>query len=530
MKDSFKQCLNMCVYQIYPRSFCDSNGDGIGDINGIISKLDYIKALGVNAIWICPIYKSPQRDNGYDISDYREINPEYGSMEDFENLTKLAHLKGIKIIMDLVANHTSSEHFWFKQARQSKDNYYHDYYYWAEKPLTDWTACFGGSAWEYNEATNEYYLHSFAIEQPDVNWNNPKVRKEFSDIVDFWVAKGVDGFRCDVLDFISKDFKNNKMLNGPRLHEFINELFGKKHLENLFTIGECQSDENSICDICGQDRNELKCVFQFEHFSIGRSDKNTPCNFTLDELKSVLVKWQNFTKKHNLLYVLLTDNHDQPWYNSRVGNDREYRYESATMIATAIYCLKGIPFVYQGQEVGFANSNFDSITYFDDIETINYYRDNKNEYSEPQLMQKVNYGSRDNSRRPFAWNNNQNFGFTTSKKPWLAYSNRSGEINVESDLNSEKSVLKYYRELLTLRQNSQILLTGEFNDLTVAKGYFAFERIKDCKKIVVVCNFESENEIPNIDGNFKLLLSNRGIREKVGGTYLPYECAIFEKI
>lgn len=530
MKEEFKNCLNLCVYQIYPRSFCDTNNDGIGDLNGIIKKLEYIKNLGANAIWICPIYKSPQKDNGYDISDYRELNPEYGTMEDFDNLVKKCHEMKIKVIMDLVANHTSSEHYWFKQAKQSKNNPYHDFYYWADKPLTDWNACFGGSAWEYNAETNEYYLHSFAVEQPDVNWNNPKVRKEFCDIVDFWVAKGVDGFRCDVLDFISKDFYTNKMLNGPKLHDYIKEIFGRKGLENIFTIGECQSDENSICDICGQDRNELKCVFQFEHFGIGRIDKNTPCEFKLDQLKEILIKWQHFTKKHDLLYVLLTDNHDQPWYNSRIGNDKNYRYESSTMLATAIYCLKGIPFVYQGQEIGSANSNFNDITNFNDIETINYYNYNKKSYVHDELMQKVNYGSRDNSRRPFAWTNDCNFGFTESDKPWLEYSNRSNEINLENDLNSEKSICKYYSRLLNLRQSYESLLYGDFEVFINKSGCFIYKRILGNNEVLVVCNFEKENFISEIPSNYRLLLSNNSKRLSANGIYAPYECAIFELI
>ena len=356
MSNQNQDYLNLIVYQIYPRSFFDSNGDGIGDLNGIKQKIPHLKELGINAVWICPCYKSPNYDNGYDISDYRDIMDEFGNLSDWKSLAAELHSNGIKIIMDLVVNHTSSQHFWFKQARSSKNNPYHDYYIWADKPLTDWTACFGGSAWEYNEATNEYYLHSFAVQQPDLNWENPKVRKECCDVVDFWVDLGVDGFRCDVLDFISKDFKQNKMLNGPHLHEYIRQLFGREKVKHVFTVGECQSDVKSICDICGKNRDELKSVFQFEHIGLGRSDKYTPAPYTGNDIKNVLVKWQNFTAEHDLLYILFTDNHDQPFYISRLGNDKELRYECATAYCGMFYLLKGIPFIYQGQEFGSVNS------------------------------------------------------------------------------------------------------------------------------------------------------------------------------
>lgn len=515
---------DLTVYQIYPKSFCDTNGDGIGDICGVIEKLDYIKSLGANAIWLCPIYKSPQKDNGYDISDYFDIDPVYGTIEEFERLLTVAHEKGIKVIMDLVANHTSDKHFWFQEAKKSKDNPYHDYYYWADKPLTDWRACFGGSAWEYNEETNEYYLHSFAVQQPDVNWTNPKVREEFAKIVDFWQEKGVDGFRCDVLDYISKDFENGKILDGPHLHEYIRELFGTGERKKLFTVGECQSTTENIRAICGKDRDELKCVFQFEHFGIGRTDKNTPKEHTIDEVKNTLIKWQEFCEKYDLTYVLLTDNHDQPWYNSRVGNDEKYRYESATMLATTFYLLKGIPFIYQGQEIGCANSYFSSVDCFDDIETRNYYFENKDKYDEAELIRKTNYGSRDNSRRPFAWDNTANHGFTDGT-PWLPYATRSDEINLKNDTESEKSVFRFYQKLLNYRKENLEITRGTVKVLSDKEGCFVYEREYEGKRTVVVCNFEKEQEIFDLPDKSKIVFSNVALN---GNKFSPYQCVVYK--
>lgn len=503
--------LDYIVYQIYPRSFYDSNGDGTGDLNGIKQKIPYLKELGVNAVWICPCYKSPNFDNGYDISDYRDIMDEFGTMDDWKSLAKELHENGIKIIMDLVVNHTSSEHYWFKQARLSKDNPYHDYYIWAEKPLTDWTACFGGSAWEFNEATNEYYLHSFAVQQPDLNWENPKVRKECCDIVDFWVNLGVDGFRCDVLDFISKDFAANKMLNGPHLHEYIRELFDRKNVKHIFTVGECQSDEKSICDICGKDRGELKSVFQFEHTGLGRSDKYTPAPYRYDDIRNALVKWQNFTLRHDLLYILFTDNHDQPYFISRLGNDKELRYECATAYAAMIYLLRGVPFIYQGQEFGSANSFYDDISCFNDIETVNYYHENEGKKPREKLIAEINYGSRDNTRRPVAWKNGGNAHGFTSGTPWLKMPSRVDEINLEKDISSEKSVFAFYKAVLKLRSSSETIKRGIFRDLTKTEGCFVYERVlenekKDDKtgktdktaeteKIVVAINFGKAGKV-----------------------------------
>ena len=528
MKKEFFDCYDLVVYQIYPRSFKDSNGDGVGDLRGIISKLDYIKSLGANAVWLCPVFKSPQCDNGYDISDYRDIDPLFGSMTDMEELIAEAHEKGIKVIMDFVANHTSSEHEWFRRARSSREDPYHDYYYWAEKPLNDWRSVFGGSAWEYNEATKEYYLHSFAVGQPDVNWNNPKVREEYKAIVDFWVEKGVDGFRCDVLDRISKDFEKNIEANGPHLHEYIREVFGRDHLLGLYTVGEAETTEESILATCGQDRRELKSVFQFSHLTVGRKGRYTPAPHSLDEVKEILVSWQNFTAKHDLLYVLLTDNHDRPWFNSRVGNDRELRYESATDIATMVFLLKGIPFIYEGQEIGCANSHFDDLSAFDDVECLGYYKEMQGKCDEVTLLEEINFGSRDNTRRPFAWDASEGYGFTSADKPWLPYATRSEDINLAADLASGKSVWRYYRDILSLRREKAALRYGEYKQLMPEKkDCYVFAREYDGERILVVCNFENKQEITGLPEG-KLLLSNARRNSGVNGEYAAYECAVWE--
>ena len=528
MKKEFFDCYDLVVYQIYPRSFKDANGDGVGDLVGIISKLDYIKSLGANAIWLCPIFKSPQCDNGYDIADYCDIDPTYGTMADFDNLLAAAHERGIKVIMDFVANHTSSEHEWFRRARSSRNDPYHDYYYWADKPLNNWKSVFGGSVWEYNEATDEYYLHSFAVGQPDVNWTNPKVREEYKAIVDFWVNKGVDGFRCDVLDRISKDIPKGIDHDGPHLHEYIREVFGRDHLLNLYTVGEAETTQKSILATCGQDRRELKSVFQFSHLNVGRKGRYTPAPHRMDQVKRILVKWQRFTAKHELLYVLLTDNHDRPWFNSRVGNDRELRYESATNAAAMVFLLKGVPFIYEGQEIGCANSHFSDLSCFDDVECLGYYKEMEGKRSEELLLKEMNFGSRDNSRRPFAWDGTENHGFTTAKKPWLAYATRSNEINLENDLAADKSVWKFYRDLLALRRERAALRYGDCKQLKPFKrNCFVYLREYEGESILVVCNFEKAQSIKGLPEG-KLLLSNAKRTSSANGEYAPFECAVYE--
>jgi len=515
-------------YQVYTRSFKDSNGDGIGDLNGITEKLDYIRDLGVNAIWLSPCYKSPNEDNGYDISDYRDIMDEFGTLDDWKRMISEIHKRDMKLIMDFVANHTSAEHKWFQEARKSKDNPYRDYYYWADEPLNDWQSTFGGSAWEYDETTNQYYLHSYAVGQPDLNWENPKVQQEMIDVVDYWVNLGVDGFRCDVFDQISKDFENDLNGNGPRLHEFINMIFGRPETEHLFVIGECWgAKENNIKLLTGADRRELSTVFQFDHIVVGYGDGNRfePVPFSLDDVADKLIKWQEFMQDNDLVATLFFENHDQPRCISKFANDTDKRYESATMMATMSFLQKGVPFIYQGQEIGTANPYSENIDDYDDIETVNYYKMNPKKLDEEQLFRNMNYGTRDAGRRPMAWDDTENSGF--GGKPWLPVYNRYKEINVESDLKSEKSVYGYFKKLISLRLENDAFITGKYENITgKRKGIYVYKRYTDTDCYIVVCNFEKKTEL-DITLNCSLVLSNCGKRE-INGSYVPYECAVYK--
>lgn len=525
-----KKFLDWVIYQIYPRSFYDSNGDGIGDLGGVCAKLDYLKELGVNAIWLCPCYKSPNKDHGYDVADYRNIMDEFGTMDDMKRLISEMKKRDMKLIMDLVPNHTSDKHKWFLESRKSKDNPYSDYYYWADEPLNDWKACFGGSAWEYDESRKQYYLHSYAPEQPDLNWNNPAVVKEMQDVIDFWVDMGVDGFRCDVIDQISKDFDNNKNCFGPRLHEFINAMFGREKTKHLFTIGECWA--NTIEEICrhtSEERGELSTLFQFEHLDrCGRDGKYVQIPAELKVAKNIMIKWQILNQDNNLLHTLFTDNHDNNYFISRAGNDKELRYESATCIATMFYLMNGVPLIYQGQEIGSCAPHYDKIEDFEDVEGINAYNEFLEQgMSKEDAISAINFGSRDNTRRPIAWSNGQGYGFTKAEKPWIPYATRSNEINLENDLKSEKSVFKFYKDLLKLRRENEALRYGEFipqNDEN--DDFIIYTREYEGKRFTVICNFEKTSHISSSNG--KLVLKNYKDRENNSEAYRPYEIAVYE--
>lgn len=525
MSNNYDQFLDWVIYQIYPKSFLDTNGDGIGDLRGVIKKLDYIRSIGANAIWLCPIFQSPQKDNGYDISNYYALQPEYGTMQDFENLVQEAHTRGIKIIMDLVANHTSDQHAWFQSAKTSKESEYHDYYYFFNEPPNDWQSAFGGSAWQYNPQTNEYYLHSFAVEQPDVNWENPKVREEYKKIVDFWISKGVDGFRCDVLDSISKDFQTGKNSNGPRLHEYIKELFGREEVAHIFTVGECWGGD--MANLCAPKRKELKTAFRFDHLGVGQNHRFSKKPYTMYEITRILSNYQAYAKAHGVLYPLLTDNHDQPWFLSRYGNDKNLRFECATCFAAMVYCLKGVPFIYQGQEIGSVNSNFETVEDFNDIETVNYHRTHANEQD---IMQKINFGNRDNSRRPLAWHGDKNegYGWTSAKKPWISFATRSGEISVQSEEEKEKSVLKFYRKLFAFRAQSEVLRRGDFQELKNDENAFVYMRKRAQESLLIVCNFEKQTTLQGLPEGEKILGNYESAAEKVNKIYAPFETAIYK--
>lgn len=526
----YQDDLRWVIYQIYPRSFMDSNGDGIGDLQGIIQKLDYLKDLGINAIWLCPCYKSPNDDNGYDISDYRDIMDEFGTMADMDALIDALHARDMKLIMDLVPNHTSTSHRWFQESRKGKDNPYSDFYYWFDEKPNDWKSVFRGSAWEFDPVRGQYYLHSFAVSQADLNWDNPAVVKAMKEIVDFWIEKGVDGFRVDVIDMISKDLGAGKNSFGPRLHEFIHELFGRENGKKLFTVGECWvKDIDEMVRHCAAEREELSTLFQFDHIECGRHDKFTPKPDTLKTLRDHLLHWQRETEKYDLLHSLFTDNHDQPPMISRIANDREKRYESATCVAAMVYLLKGVPFIYQGQEIGRAAAHYDSIDCFNDIETINTYREFCETMPAEEALKRINFGSRDNARHPMEWDDSENGGFSTGK-PWIVLHSRYREINVKKDLASNRSVYRFYQALLKLRRENDVFLDGDLQVLSSPDDpYMIFTRSLKGEKWAVICNFENEQPIALPFSCEKPALSNLN-REGADGLYAPYECAVAKVI
>ncbi len=523
-----KEFLPLVVYQVYPKSFCDGNGDGVGDFKGFESKLNYLKELGVNAVWFSPCFPSPNVDNGYDISDYCDIDSVYGNLEEFKSLIKKMHSMGIKVILDLVANHTSDKHKWFLESKKSKDNKYSDYYYWVDEPLNDWPSHnFGTSVWEYSKERNQYYLHSFAKEQPDLNWTNKEVRKEIKEVVKFWVNLGVDGFRCDVLDMISKDFSildDSGNGNGPKLDEYLNELFGDENLKHVFTVGECWGvNLERYRKVCGENSKELKSSFSFGHIlkHIGES-RFIKKDFKFSEFASEMYAWVNATKE-DLLYPLVLENHDQPRIVSKYGDENEYRYESATMLATLTYCLKGIPFIFQGQEIGMVNAKYEDISFYDDIETINYYN-NRIKTNPETVMEECVFGSRDNGRRMIAWNGEK------PKKFWLEPHNLHGKINVENDLNSENSIYKYYQHLLKIRSENQTLIHGDFNEIITSDGFTVYERKDKDKTFYIVCNYKNKTKIDIDLSNFEVILSNYGRKNLKGFSELkPYEAIIAVK-
>ena len=528
ISEQYKKFLGYVIYQIYPRSFNDTNGDGIGDINGITEKLDYLKDLGVNAIWLCPCYKSPNEDNGYDIADYRDIMDEFGTLDDIKRLISEMHKRDMKLIMDLVPNHTSSEHKWFQESRKSKENPYSDYYYWVDTPPNDWQSAFGGSAWEYDESRKQYYLHSYAIKQPDLNWENPRVVEEMKAVVDFWVNLGVDGFRCDVIDQISKDWVNDRNCFGPQLHEHIHALFGRDAVRHIFTVGECWAGEiEEIIRHSAYERGELTTLFQFDHLNCGREGKWDGKADSLKTVRDILTNWQTLNQQHDLVHSLFTDNHDNAPFVSRAGNDKELRYESATCIAAMFYMLRGVPFIYQGQEFGLVASHHNTLDEFDDIESINAYNAFCESMSAEEALEKINFGGRDNARRPVCWSAEKGYGFSQAK-PWICHHGRADEINLQKDLESEKSVFRFYRDLLRIRRENDAVLYGNFTVLSKPEDdFFIYAREYEGKRFIVICNFENTSEI-TVETNGNILLGNYN-RTAVSGTYRPYEVAIIKE-
>jgi oligo-1,6-glucosidase len=547
------------VYQIYPRSFKDSNGDGIGDIPGIISKLDYLKDLGIDVIWLSPVYKSPNDDNGYDISDYRDIMDEFGTMADWEKLLEEVHKRGMKLIMDLVVNHSSDEHPWFIESRKSKDNPYRDYYIWRPgkdgKEPNNWESVFGGSAWEYDEATGEYYLHLFSKKQPDLNWENPKLRQEIYDMMKFWLDKGIDGFRMDVINFISKvpelpDAPNPEgkkyvsgaqyFINGPRIHEFLQEMNQEVLSKyDIMTVGEMPGVTVEEAQLyTGEDRNELNMVFQFEHVGLdsGPGGKWDLRPLKLKDLKENMTKWQKGLEGigWNSLYL---NNHDQPRMVSRFGNDQEYRVESAKMLATFLHMLQGTPFIYQGEEIGMTNVRFESIDDYKDIETLNMYREKVMEQGEDtkKVMESIYAKGRDNARTPFQWDDSENAGFTAGT-PWIKVNPNYKEINAKQAIEDPNSIYHYYRKLIQLRKQQPIIVYGTYDlILPEHEQIYAYTRTYHNEKLLVILNFSDQQPVfewpKDLSFSYKeLLISNYQVDgdEEIDFIKLkPYEARVY---
>ena len=538
------------VYQIYPRSFCDSNGDGIGDLNGITSKLDYLKELGIDVIWLSPVYKSPNDDNGYDISDYEDIMTEFGTMDDFDKMLAAAHERGIKIVMDLVVNHTSDEHPWFVESRSSKDNEKRDYYIWKEgkdgKEPTNWGSAFSGPAWKYDEKTDMYYLHLFSVKQPDLNWENPKVRKEVFDMMTRWCEKGIDGFRMDVISLISKPegYPDAKVVglygdmgicaNGPKVHDYLKEMNEKVLSKfDIMTVGETAGVTlEEAKKYANTDGSELNMVFQFEHMDLdgGEKFKWSTQPMPLVPLKENLSKWQKGLDgvAWNSLYFC---NHDQPRIVSRLGDESDaYRELSAKCIATCLHMMQGTPYVYQGEELGMTNTVFNSVDDFRDLESVNAYRElvESGLYTDEDMFPKIAHKSRDNARTPMQWDASENAGFTTGK-PWIAVNPNYKKINVADQLKREDSVFHYYQKLIRLRKENEIIVYGNYELLLPEdENIFAYIRTLDNQKLLVVCNFSKSEQKFDFSGyeNAKVLISNYNRDARKDGILKPYEATV----
>ncbi len=542
------------IYQVYPRSFQDSNGDGVGDLRGLINRLDYLKELGIDIIWLSPMYKSPNDDNGYDISDYYNIMDEFGTMADFDELMAELKKRELKIILDLVVNHSSDEHAWFKEARKSKDNPYRDYYIWKPGknggPPNDWVSFFSGSAWEYDEHTDEYYLHLFTRKQPDLNWENPKLRQEVYKMMRFWLDKGVSGFRMDVIPLISKntdfpdfpaDYDGNypvEYASGPRIHEYLQEM----HREVLahydcMTVGEGIGVlKEEALDYVGEDRNEISMIFHFDHMFMDRApdDFYGPAAWTLADFKKVFLEWGNAlgNKGWDSLYL---GNHDFPRMVSRFGNDAEYRVKSAKLLGTLLFTLKGTPYIYQGDEIGMTNTPFNSIDEYNDVSAHNYYRELVANGGDTEAFVKaLGTYSRDHARTPVQWSANANAGFTEGK-PWLKINPNFEQVNVEAAKADADSIWHYYKKLITLRKSNLALVYGTVTDVDPeAKTVFAYTRTYDEQVYLVVLNMDAkaiDYKLPGgIEVSKTLLLSNYAQHNDAPG-YLslqPYEARVYK--
>ena len=543
------------VYQVYPRSYQDSNNDGIGDLPGLTSRLAYIKDLGADVIWLNPIYKSPDKDNGYDISDYRSIQPQYGTMDDFEELLQKAHVLGLKIMMDLVVNHTSDQHKWFQESKKSKDNPYRDYYVWRD-PVdghepNNWGSYFNGSTWKYDETTGQYYLHLFAEGQPDLNWENPKVRDEVWDIMRFWLDKGVDGFRMDVINLISKpaglpDGKKAPdekyadvgkiVADGPRLNEFLQEMNQKVLSKyDVMTVGEMpDSTPEDAIKYTGLDSHELNMVFQFDHVGLaGNDDKRlgkwSDKKVDLVELKHSLSKWETELngKGWNSLYW---NNHDQPRTVSRFAtDDPKYRVKAAKMLGTTLHMMQGTPYVYEGEELGMTNAHYTKLSQYEDIETLNAYHEfveDEKIIDKDSMLKYMSFKTRDNARTPMQWDENKNSGFT-SVKPWFALNSNYKKINARDQIEDKDSVFSYYKELIRLRHNSDLIIYGDYELLDPKdEDVFAYKRRYNGQTLLVISNFTDKTVTRDYNQkNGQRLIGN--YEDDLNMEIRPYETKVY---
>lgn len=539
------------VYQIYPKSFKDTNGTGTGDLKGVIEKLDYLQTLGVDYIWLTPFYVSPQNDNGYDVADYYNIDPSYGTMEDVENLIAEAKKRNIYLMMDMVFNHVSTEHIWFKKAMAGEEKYLNYFFFKQGKannqPPTNWNSKFGGPAWEYVEKFDKWYLHLFDKTQADLNWENPEVREEVKNIVRFWMEKGVKGFRFDVINLISKagfedDFSvdgdgRSFYTDGPRIHEFLQELardsFAKD--KDIITVGEMSSTTMENCyKYAGEKTGELSMVFTFHHLKVDFMGNEkwvlVPTDFI--KLKQLIFDWQINMEKNNAWNAVFWCNHDQPRVISRFGSDDKYHKESGKMLATLIHCLRGTPYIYQGEEIGMTNPHFKSIEQYRDVESLNHYQILQDKgMTKEQALMILDVHSRDNSRTPMQWDDSINAGFTTGT-PWIQTADNYTEINVKNSLEDKDSIFYYYQKLIQLRKNYDVIAYGDIKPLLREdKRVFAYERNYKGQKLIVICNFYPttyEIELPYDLSNYKCILNNYKNEAKAKKIALkPYETLVY---
>lgn len=539
------------VYQIYPKSFRDTTGNGVGDIQGIIQKLDYIKNLGVDVIWLTPVYQSPQKDNGYDISDYFQVEPMYGTMQDFEQLLDETHKRDMKLIMDLVINHTSTEHEWFKQAASSKDNEYRDFYIWKDavegEVPNNWQSKFGGSAWKHDKQTDQYFLHLFDRTQADLNWENEQLREKLYDMMRFWAKKGIDGFRLDVINLVSKDqsFPNDSTgdgrkfyTDGPRIHEYLHEMNQAVFsANNMMTVGEMSSTTIDNCILYTKpERAELDMTFQFHHLKVDypNGEKWTKAPFDFIALKKILSDWQVGMHEGGGWNALFWCNHDQPRVVSRFGDDGKYHVESAKMLATTLHMMQGTPYIYQGEEIGMTNPNFTSLEDYRDVESLNAYQSLKKAgKTEEDILAILQQKSRDNSRTPMQWSAEINAGFTEAT-PWIPVARNYPTINVENAEQDPDSIFHHYQQLIRLRKKYDIITKGDYQLIEEDNpNIFAYTRHFQGEILVVVSNFYAEEATLNLNiketANAQILLSNYSDSEKTWKhlNLRPYESIVF---